>query len=194
MDAANGKILWTVEGETHFSGSPVAGEGCLVLGGNQIGRDADSQGGLTCFKLNDDVTQPPTKVWSLPKKYGTDAFCTPVIYRGHIYTRMTGDDAVKPANKMFVCVELTTGKILGRIGFHADCRGSMTAGDGLVFYEGFALRADPKRFEVHPGGARFGASDGSKTWANCVTATYVEGRLFLRGRNYVHCLDIRACP
>jgi hypothetical protein len=186
LDAATGKELWRVPGAGGGAGSPCVGDGYLVLGG-----DGAKGPGLTGYKLDADPTKVPTKVWELDKKHASTHNCTPIICRGHVYTKMQTD---MPAGGdiMYVCVALATGDFKGKVGSHTDSHSSMFGGDGVVLYEAHAFRADPANF------ARL-ANDGSlmkqeDTYASSHTGCYVAGRLYLKGLNSIRCYDLREKP
>lgn len=188
LDAATGKVLWQVAGASPGSGSTAVGEGYLVCGG-----DTAKGPGLTAYTLNADMTKAPAKAWELGKELASQNNCSPVIYRGHAYTKVRGET---DGSSSFVAVNLATGTVAAKLpSLRTDACGSLVAGDGLVIYEGIVLVADPARFARVPNDTTvLGTGDNSLTWACSQTPCYVEGRLYVKGRNRVRCLDLRAEP
>lgn len=183
VDAATGQELWKVDG----SGPHAAGNGYVVFGGG------NKTSGMTAYRLNADIAVAPEKAWSQEANVVCAHDCYPLIYKGYVYTKMPNPGA----SVRIVCIELASGKLVAQAGFHSDSHNSMAGGDGRFFYEGIGVIADPAKFALMPGsgfgdGTLFEAYDGSTIWANCATPCYAEGRLYLKGRSYIRCLDLRA--
>jgi outer membrane protein assembly factor BamB len=174
VDPLSGRELWNLAG-ANFDNAAACDETRLFCSV----RDA----GLGCYEI---TPQGASLKWKLPR--GEDAgFTSPVLYRGHLYGKVGSGRAV--------CIEANTGKVLGTQA-QEDISGSMVGGDGLLFAhasgrgkEGLnVFRMDPADFRL-VGGRRWPVS-----FANSTTPAYVEGRLYLRGRDRLYCYDLRAVP
>jgi outer membrane protein assembly factor BamB len=187
VDMATGKTLWKADGANGGGASPCAGEGYVVFSGEE------KKAGLSCYRLDADPARPPRRVWALEPKYSTVHDCTPVIYRGYVYTKMPHDGTV-PGDIMYVAIDLATGKTMLKVGSHTDSHASMTAGDGMVFYEGHQFTAAPD-FKLLPKVGEFmHTGDGASHYANSHTPPCVAGRLYIKGNNSIRCLDLCANP
>ncbi len=187
FDPRNGAKLWQVPGHDPSVGAPAFGEGYLVLSGNGEKRDKR----LVAYRLAGDPAQAPTQAWAMEGKYAVNGYCTPCIYRGHVYMKSKSDTGKAGEDVMMVCVELATGKIVGKAGFHSDACGSAIAGDGLVFYEKWAVFADPARFAFLSGNLA-PPGDCVYEFSDSHTPVYVRGRLYIKGHNHIRCLDLRS--
>jgi outer membrane protein assembly factor BamB len=180
VDMATGARLWTVADADCSKASPCVGEGYVVF---------SSSKGLLCYKLGADAAKEPAKVWALDAKYASTHDCTPVIYKGHVYTKMQSD--IAGGDIMYAAVDLATGKQMYKVPSHTDSHASLVAGDGMIFYEGHQFTAAPD-FKLLPGVGEFmKCGDGASHYANSHTPPYVAGRLYLKGNNSIRCLDLR---
>ena len=181
LDAASGKQLWEVPGHGPH-GSPAIGEGFLMLAGPA--RD----GGPLGYRLGSDIATAPTPAWRLGAEHAVSNSCSIAIHRGFAYYK-----GVNPSDtnlSRMVAVELATGKATATEPFRNDACGACSAGDGMIFYEDGAWSAMPA-FAKLPG--HIGTpGDGALDYADCHSPCYVEGRLYVRGRNHLRCYDLRA--
>jgi outer membrane protein assembly factor BamB len=180
IEPKTGEVLWKADGAVHFDES-----GCVALTEDYFvacGGARKGQSGLQAFKI---TPAGATKVWALGPEFAARQFASPVIYKGHIYTR---NDAPKPN---MVCIELATGKVVGRADAPGSCN-EIVGAAGRVFYEGsyqgpIMYKAEPKDFRLLSGGAL-----KTLDFACSVPPAIDGGRMYYRSNaNGIMCLDLR---
>ena len=182
IDPKTGQVLWKVDAAVHSDES-----GCVAIAGDHLvfsGGGRRGVSGLQCYKI---APTGATRLWALGPEFAVKQFASPVIHRGHIYTRAGGENG----DTKMICVELATGKVVAR----ADCPGScneVVATDGRIFYEGSyqgptMYDADPKNFRVLSTGTLKGLN-----FACSVPPAIADGRMYYRSNVLgVMCLDLR---
>jgi outer membrane protein assembly factor BamB len=182
IEPGTGKVLWKVEGAVHMDES-----GCVALTEDYLVCSGDARkgkSGMQCYKIS---AQGASRIWALGPEVSVKQFASPVIYKGHIYTRA---DPERGKSGM-VCVDLLTGKVVGKAESGGSCN-EVVGADGRVFYEssyqGPAMfKADPKDFRLLSSGT-LKALD----FACSVPPAIVEGRMYYRSNRYgIMCLDLR---
>ncbi len=178
VQADDGKELWRVPWTTEYDVNictPLAiGDTLFVASGEKVGS--------ALFRLRD--AGKPEIVWESkgPKGVMTTYWANAVVHDGHLYGVSGEFNSVINFN----CVELKTGKLAWskeRFG-----KASVTLADGHLFVTTKAgdlvlIRATPKGYEEK---ARLPKLLGD----NRTVPTIAEGRLYLRDRKQILCLDI----
>jgi hypothetical protein len=182
VDPRTGSVLWKADGAVHIdeSGCVAVTEDYLVCcGGGRRG-----QMGLQCYRI---TPAGATKVWALGPEYAVKQFASPVIYKGHIYTRAGPDNG----KTQMICVELGTGKVAAKSACPGSCN-EVVGCDGRIFYEGSyqgpsMYKADPQDFRLLSGSVLKGLD-----FACSVPPAIVGGRMYCRSNTHgVICLDLR---
>ncbi|MDP6358649.1 MAG: PQQ-binding-like beta-propeller repeat protein [Planctomycetota bacterium] len=162
LDIKTGQPKWVVRGGGDSSVA-VYGD-TMVVGASNIG--------LTAYRMSETEAQ---MLWQT--RYG-DNGASPAIFKGYVYA-VGGNQAQ--------CIDLATGQVKWARGLGSASNSSPIVADGKVFaVTGGMLRmlsANPDEFQ-NLGAARIST-------ANCSSPAIVNGRLFLRLRAGVACLDVR---
>jgi outer membrane protein assembly factor BamB len=175
-DLDTGRILWRVPLKTNakrHAASPVLFEDFVTVNSHTIG--------LLCFRIERDSGGcKSTPAWSnLDLKIN---LATPVLVDGYLYTQ--------GANRDYVCVEASTGKLKwSQAGFglgRKDYASTIAAGKQLLILteDGtlILLDANPEKYtEV----GRLQVC--GNTWSH---PAYVDGRLYVRDARALQCLDL----
>jgi outer membrane protein assembly factor BamB len=189
IEPENGKVLWTISGAQHGSGTPAVGEGYLVFAGMAGRRDASGTG-FSGYKI---TPAGAVKAWQTEPLYHGIGSCSPAILKGHVYCKIPCQNT-----EGFICIELASGKVAATAVNHSDSCGSAIGGDGRIFYNGSWLDADPKNFKYLPTlrgkdvpREREMGDDASYALSASSTPCLVQGRLYVRGQHSVLCFDVR---
>lgn len=178
VQAEDGKELWRVPWKTEYDVNictPLAlGDTLFVASGEKVGS--------TLFRLKSG--QPDT-IWESkgPRGVMTTYWANAVAHDGHLYGVSGEFDSVINFN----CVDLKTGKLVWskeRFG-----KAAVTLADGHLFVttkpgDLVLIRATPKGYEEK---ARVKGFLGD----NRTVPTIADGRLYLRDRKQILCLDLR---
>ncbi|MFP4054909.1 MAG: PQQ-binding-like beta-propeller repeat protein, partial [Phycisphaerae bacterium] len=211
-EADTGKQLWgsRLGGSGAYAGytPPIRGDILVCLGADDEGDT--KRGSWAAFRL---TLEGPQRLWRLRKPFRC-TYESPVIYRGHLWTvlreprRWTDeqwdwlqeqaphaftDKHRKSHNlrNMIAAVNLETGKVSGAVVTGQLGCSSIVGGDGrLIFMGGNSVQmisADPDNprdlGKIYPGNLY------------STTPTYAEGKLFVRGAEYlVNAWNMRATP
>ena len=194
VDPKTGKIAWEIpapkappetapadpkakrrpppEPQLHAWGTPAVCEDYLVLAGNFSAhggaKPVATHRGLSCWRIGPEKAEP---VWSLPPAEYSAQHESPLIYRGHVYTKAKG----------IACVKLDNGQVLGKAeGGHFD---SLVGADGRLFNRTHTYIADPAGFRS--------VALKAMGFAEFVTVAFCEGRLYGRVGDGVVCYDLR---
>lgn len=168
IEAATGKVLWTIA-DARFDNAAACDDTYLVC--------AKKGGGTTCYNITPTAAK---QAWTMAESMGV---CSPVIYKGHLYAK--GKSTV-------ACIELATGKTVATQP-QEDISGSMIGGDGYLFCHASGRAKEGLNvFRMDPG--NFTLVEGKRwpvSFANSTTPAYVDGRLYVRGRDRLYCYDLR---
>jgi outer membrane protein assembly factor BamB len=190
IDPKMGKILWTADSAVHADKAvAVAGDMVLFSGGKTKG---GATVGLQGYRISPERAE---KVWEVDAKmisaWGSDTAC---ILNGHAYANASCEDL---GGRSIVCIEMATGKIVGRIRAHNDSCGSLVGADDHVFFDGLWIKADPKDFRIDVSTSEtadkklWGGSNSDYCRAASSTPCIADGRLYIRGQRSIFCFDMR---
>jgi outer membrane protein assembly factor BamB len=177
VDAADGKIVWTVPGGG--KSTPVVAQ---EYGGDFLVNLTDNRGnGLSAYRLAD---KDPQKLWTLPQR---DRGSSPVVFDGHAYV-IAGGGAGHNAHLLSIHVD--SGKVAWDESVDFAEVSSPAIADGKVFVVCgtllLLLQATPEKYSV--------LSQADLGITLCTSPTIVDGRLFVRQANAVACYDLRSAP
>lgn len=170
LEPKTGKVLWNIKDAGFNNAGAVDGDR-MVIGG---------PGGVaTCYRIS--LTNAAV-LWKAGAGLGVTS---PVVYQNHLYADL-GD--------AFCCLDMDSGKVKGRLP-GGGLSSSLVGADGRIFRQGTGrgksgvsmYRMDPESFE--PLGKMYDVP-----YANSVTAAVTDGRLYIRGRDHLHCYDLRIAP
>ena len=194
VDPREGTVLW----HTGLDSYHRVGDGYLV--GRQGG---DREKGLVCYRISKTEAK---RLWSPDAKYGPNAYRLPSIYNGRVWASAGGGNAVESV----FSVELATGELLTGKPFWGA--GNPNRSSSSVVMTGnrmFLERADLVhvdetavkwiKFEELPEGRRPTHAQripghNDLIVANTTAPSVSDGRLYLRLRDGLACLDLRKTP
>lgn len=175
----DGKELWRVPWKTEFDCNIATP---LVVGGDKLFVSSGEKVGCTLFQLK--AESPPEVIWESkgPKSVMINYWATSIEAGGHLYG-LSGEFDKRIS---LVCVDATTGKrtwTQEEFGLAA-----LMEADGLLFIttkkgDLVLARATPKKYEEM---ARVRGILGD----NRTMPTLSQGRLYLRDREKILCLDV----
>lgn len=174
VEPRTGKTLWKLE---NVGGDLACTEEMLVCG------DTKEQC-TACFRIDPQKTR---RAWSLPAAHGLP-IRAPVLHAGHAYV---------PTDKgQMLCAELGTGKLAGSLPFQGGGVGFTVAFGKMLLAQ---LDASHNRPEVHVFAASPPTFKQAGVWQSpCagsydvpIVPAYADGRLFVRARDGIVCLDLR---
>ena len=177
VDAADGRILWSVPGGG--KSTPVVAQ---EYGGDFLVNMSDNRRtGLSAYRLTD---KGPQKLWTLKE---CDRASSPVVFDGHVYAIAGGSNG---HGAHLLCVHLDTGKVAWEEVVDFAEVSSPVVADGKVFAVCgtflWLLQATPEKYSV--------LSQADYRITLCTSPTIVEGRLYVRQANAIACYDLRASP
>lgn len=182
VDPKTGKVMWKADGAVHIDES-----GCVALTEDYLVCCGGARKGGTGLQVYKITPEGATKAWALGPEFAVQQFASPVIYKGHVYTRVAGSGG---KNSM-VCVELATGKVVGKAEVAAGSCNEIVGFDGRVFYEGSyqgpsMYKADAADFKPLGAGAL-----KDLDFACSVPPAIANGRMYYRSNRYgIMCLDL----
>jgi len=177
VDAADGRILWSVPGGG--KSTPVV---ALEYGGDfLVNMSENRRNGLSAYRLSD---REPQKLWALQE---SDRGSSPVVFDGNVYAIAGGANG---HGARLLCVHLDTGKVAWQEVVDFAEVSSPVVVDGKVFAVCGTflslLQATPEKYSV--------LSQADYRITLCTSPTIVDGRLYLRQANAVVCYDLRSAP
>jgi hypothetical protein len=187
VEPKTGRVLWEMGGPndvvTQCTIPAVRGDYVVV---NKNVDKGSAGRGPTCYRIS---LSGAKQMWSLPVEDCPNlSICSPIIMGQHAYV---------PLKDGMACVELETGKMVGKsIAGFTTPRQSCSGGDGLLFKVGGFVRGCPIGVaQGHPGlkilaGDLSGGGDTGEIHAPAVA----NGRVYWRGRTSVWCYDFRKNP
>ena len=177
VDAADGRILWSVPGGG--KSTPVVAQ---EYGGDFLVNMADNRrNGLSAYRLTD---KEPKKLWMLNQ---SDRGSSPVVFDGHVYAVAGGGNG---HSAHILNIHLDSGKVAwDEIAEFAEVSSPVVV-DGKMFAVCgtflLLLQATPEKYSV--------LSQDDYRMTLCTSPTIVEGRFYARQANAVACYDLRAAP
>jgi RNA polymerase sigma factor (sigma-70 family) len=190
IESKTGRVLWEIGGPdnkiTQCTVPAVSGDYVVVNKNIDKGSGRAGDRGPTCYRIG---LTGAKQLWTLPiEDCPSLNISSPMIMRKHVYV---------PLKAGMACVELETGKILGKpIAGFTTPRQSCSGGDGLLFkIGGFSPGCPIGVAQAFPemkvlNGALSGKADTGEIHAPAVA----NGRVYWRGKTSVWCYDFRKNP
>jgi outer membrane protein assembly factor BamB len=165
IEPATGRVLWSLP-DAGFDNAAAVDENRLWC----------QTGGLTCYRIEPSGAR---KEWTVAADPG---FSSPALYRDHLY--MLSKDGL-------LCLEAATGKTVAKVA-QDHVVGSLAVADGRLFVQATGrgkfgmnvFKADPA--DLKPLGGQWRIP-----FANSTSPAVAGGRLYVRGRDRLHALDLR---
>jgi outer membrane protein assembly factor BamB len=175
VDAADGRVLWSVPGGG--KSTPVVAQ---EYGGDFLVNMSDGRrAGLSAYRL---TPQGPKELWT---REVTDRGASPVVFDGHVYAVAGGGSG---HGARLLCAHVDSGKVAWEEVVDFAEVSSPVVADGKVFAvcgtSLWVLLATPERYSV--------LTRTECRVVLCTSPAVADGRLYLRQGNALACYDLRS--